>query len=93
MMGDEDMGCPEHGKWELINGILQCPVCGLHSRSQPVPSQAELIKENKQLKIRVSDLECFLQDFILKLELQQIGFVRRAKRLMRLSNTETHQNQ
>ena len=72
---------------------LQCPVCGIHSQYQPMPSYKDLANTNTKQKERISDLECFLQDFILEQGLKNTGFVQRARRLMRLSdNLDKPQN-
>ena len=58
------MGCPDHGNWKLIDGILRCPKCDRISSHQPLPPYDKLLKEKEALVRRVSDLELFLDDYI-----------------------------
>jgi len=76
---EDTVACPCGGNYEWIEALnaLVCNKCGRHSPYQPKPSYDYLLE-------RVDDLELFLTDFIAKQGLQDTGFVRRAKRLMRL---------
>ena len=55
------MGCPEHGNWEFIDGILQCPVCGRRASYQAVPDHATLLSQYTELNQQYT---CLLQTCI-----------------------------
>lgn len=53
------MSCPNHPNvaYVLVGKELVCPQCGRFSSFKPVPTQAELLKENEILKERIKELE------------------------------------
>ncbi len=56
----DDMGCPKcFTGWQIIDGVLKCPACGIIAPFQP--DQKKLLIENDKLKKRIKELERLLQ--------------------------------